>query len=448
MRLRLLKDENGQVVVLTILSMTMLLGFVALAVDVGVLFNAKRRVQIAADAGAIAAALEASYGSGSATTAAQTAAGNNGITDTTNQVAVHNPPASGYHQSTGFYEVIVNQPNSTAFLNMFVPGQFYVGGRAVAGTIPSPACIYLLDPTVSGALSLQGAGTLTAKNCGIDVNSNSQQAVCLTGGAATVDTPYVRFRATSITTQGNCNHSLATAVYTGNTYLNDPLGIQGPTVPTSCAGGVTYSQSTITSANIGNLPSSGVVCLSSQVTISGTVTLPASAYVFTNGVEISTGAVVTSNGTFIITGGSLKQQGTSCTGSKNVGGFLQDSGSILNLNAPTTGTYKGIALMEPSGVSSPLEVQFGSNSGTYSASSTCSGTSACTGGGGNYACGALCGLIYAPSATVYLHDNGGSATATGVISDTLNICSSDLSIYSYNNVTGSASPLNSVSLVE
>jgi uncharacterized membrane protein len=38
--------------------MVALMGFLALGVDVGVLFNTKREMQIAADAGATAAALE------------------------------------------------------------------------------------------------------------------------------------------------------------------------------------------------------------------------------------------------------------------------------------------------------------------------------------------------------------------------------------------------------
>ena len=46
---RLWKDESGQTLVMAVLSMTLLLGFLALAVDVGVLFHARRNVQLAAD---------------------------------------------------------------------------------------------------------------------------------------------------------------------------------------------------------------------------------------------------------------------------------------------------------------------------------------------------------------------------------------------------------------
>lgn len=51
-------DENGQVLVLTAFCMLVLLGFLALAVDVGMLYRQKRLVQTAGDAGALAAAAE------------------------------------------------------------------------------------------------------------------------------------------------------------------------------------------------------------------------------------------------------------------------------------------------------------------------------------------------------------------------------------------------------
>jgi hypothetical protein len=59
--------ENGQVIVLVLLSMGLLLGVLALAIDVGVLFRAKRNVQIAADAAAFAGALDYYYNGSDAT---------------------------------------------------------------------------------------------------------------------------------------------------------------------------------------------------------------------------------------------------------------------------------------------------------------------------------------------------------------------------------------------
>ncbi len=55
------RSESGQVLVLTALCMTAFLGFMALAIDAGLLFRAKRNLQIAADAAATAGALDWKY---------------------------------------------------------------------------------------------------------------------------------------------------------------------------------------------------------------------------------------------------------------------------------------------------------------------------------------------------------------------------------------------------
>src|ERR1700679_4257218 len=90
-----LKDESGQVLVLSVLSMSLLIGFLALAVDVGTLFRAKRMMQTAADRVAIAGAQEYPYGDYQ--TAGQAAAAQNGVVVGTNGgvVTINPAPLSG-----------------------------------------------------------------------------------------------------------------------------------------------------------------------------------------------------------------------------------------------------------------------------------------------------------------------------------------------------------------
>jgi Flp pilus assembly protein TadG len=49
-----MRDESGQAAIVAVLCLTCILGFVGLATDVGVLLHAKRNLQIAADAAALA----------------------------------------------------------------------------------------------------------------------------------------------------------------------------------------------------------------------------------------------------------------------------------------------------------------------------------------------------------------------------------------------------------
>ena len=59
--MKVIRDERGQVLVTTMCCMGILLGALGLAVDVGVLFHARRNMQTAADAAAMAGATELYY---------------------------------------------------------------------------------------------------------------------------------------------------------------------------------------------------------------------------------------------------------------------------------------------------------------------------------------------------------------------------------------------------
>lgn len=55
---KLMKNEDGAVVIIVALMMTVLMGFAALAIDIGFMYNQRRALQNAADAGALAGVLE------------------------------------------------------------------------------------------------------------------------------------------------------------------------------------------------------------------------------------------------------------------------------------------------------------------------------------------------------------------------------------------------------
>ncbi|MGH7328057.1 MAG: pilus assembly protein TadG-related protein, partial [Polyangiaceae bacterium] len=69
--------ESGQVLSLTVISMVVLIGFVALSVDVGLLWSERRHMQTAADAAAIAGATALRLGN-DVTTAADDVSALNG----------------------------------------------------------------------------------------------------------------------------------------------------------------------------------------------------------------------------------------------------------------------------------------------------------------------------------------------------------------------------------
>src|SRR5690242_21723064 len=87
------RDERGQATILIGLCIASLCGMAALSVDVGMLFRQKRILQNAADAGAIAAAMEEPYNDYD--TAAKAATAQNGMTNGVNGVTVTVTPGTG-----------------------------------------------------------------------------------------------------------------------------------------------------------------------------------------------------------------------------------------------------------------------------------------------------------------------------------------------------------------
>ena len=400
--MKLLNDERGQTVIMAAFCLPLLMGFVALAVDVGLMFRAERQVQAAADSGAIAGAKELEFGD--AIAAAKADAARNGVVDGSvgTTVTVNNPPLSGPHAGdTSYVEVIASESQSTFFMSIFNQGSMTVSGRAVAGMRPSNACVYVLNPTASYAMNLQGSFDVSTPGCGVVVNSNSSTALEFTGSGGTLT-------AGSVGVVGGVGGQIGDSnpmPVTGIAPQNDPLAYVPPpeynTSSVPC--GAAPTTTTIGPSNAG-----GTVCYSGDVTLSNQ-TLNPGVYVFTGNVSFS-GTVTGTGVTFYLLGG------------------LDASNGVLNLSAPTSGTYNGILIFADRNNSNSLSFDKGSASGN------------------------LDGIIYAPNSPMQLNDSGGDTNGglsfnTDLIVSTLYDKTATLTITSYSG-TNNNSPLIRAVLVE
>ncbi|MFC5861644.1 pilus assembly protein TadG-related protein [Acidicapsa dinghuensis] len=420
--------ESGQTLIMLALSMSVVFGFAAMAIDMGSMFRAKRNMQIAADAAATAAALDNLYNGSitSAKAAGQAAATANGVTNGSSgaTVTINNPPSAGPNAgSSGYFEAIVQTSNPTFFMSYLGTKSMAVAARAVAGTpAVNDSCIYIANPTASDVFHVQGSTTISAPNCGIYINSSSTSAVKITGNASTITAGYFDDYG------GNSGHQTSpTPISTNSAAQSDPFGnVTGPSL-SACSGSNISTATSVTTSNASTaIPTAanGVACFSNAVTLNNGVTLPGAAngvvYVFENGLTIATGATVT-----IGTGTAIGSATTGATIDLYGGTLNQNSNSVLNSWAPTAGTYNGISILQPlSNTTTPLQVQFGSNNET------------------------LDGVIYAPGVEVYLQDNGGGVEATGVYANTMYIKSSTLNVPSYSAANPNTTPLRLVTLVE
>ncbi len=419
-----LQDDAGNVLVMAALGMTALLGFVAIATDTGLLFRTRRNVQIAADAAAIAGTVDYLYNGSitSAKTAAKAASSANGITDGTGgaTVTVNIPPANGPNAGNGaFLEAIVSYPGKTTFLSMFGFKTMTIDARAVAGTpTAGQACIWLMSTSGTG-LKLQGSYDIEAPGCGIYVNSPSASAISITGNGGTVNAQFL-----DVVGNSTSNHATSPTAPTLNAApRKSPWGnLAGPNPSngTGCDTVVTTNNLTLTGTMTG--PGAGhTICYTKAVTLSnltvGTGTLGttiAGDSVSSAAGTLVFGAGVTISGTVTVYGGTIDVYS----------GTFNQGNALLNVVAPTSGTYNGIAIMQPATNTNQLQVQFGS---------------------GNQV---LDGYIYAPGAEVYLQDHGGGISATGIVANDMYDKSSTIRIPSYDAAHPTTTINRVVTLVE
>ena len=201
--------QSGAVLIMATLAIFVLLGFAGLAIDVGYLEHVKRRMQTAADAGALAGDWNLySQGGGlcagngaTSYTAIQNAAladvqTNRFPTDGSSNVTV--TVNCGSNISAGYYvgdatavEVVITQTNQPMFFMAALGGApGTVSARAVAHLITSNLCMLALDPTASDSLWLQGNATLNT-HCDLFANSNANQAIKDNSGSFSTDADFI-----------------------------------------------------------------------------------------------------------------------------------------------------------------------------------------------------------------------------------------------------------------
>ncbi len=346
------KSQDGQTIIFFVLALPVLLGMVGMAFDVGFLEMMKHKAQTAADAAALAGAVDLPYGS--MTTSARAAATLNSFTNGTGgaSVAVNNPPLSGPHAGScsstpancNYVEVVVTQPLPTFFLRMVgVTSTATIAARAVAYNTAGD-CIFALDPSMSGALSLL-LGIINTPSCAVIVDSNSGSAI--SGFLAEINA-----RQIGVVGGNACFLCILTPTpVTGIAPESDPLAY----LPTPTVAACAATTNTITSGTHTINPSLGCynVVISGSPTVtfmpgeyasiainsssSATLTFQAGTYV----IQGSGGLSLTGNGATITGNGVTFYMGPSA-GSVSVHGLL----NYINLVAPATGTYAAILFFQ------------------------------------------------------------------------------------------------------
>jgi len=310
--MRDLRDESGDVLVLMVLSMTLLLSFLAMAIDLGNLFYTQRQLQTLADSAAMAGALEISACTGKGTNCAviQTAA-TTALTESGNPkptlflqcaaasgtgllLTINNGPcalgASDPNSgSANYVEAVVSEAVPTFFARIFGINTLHTSARAEAGyAIASAAggpCLNTNNLTLNSGASVTDA---SGSNCGI--NDNASGGLSLNSGV-TVNVGSFSYHGTSY--NKNCG---SCTTYTpmptlGTATVADPFSsLTAPSRPAASP--------TDTGTISGNTELKPGYYSSTINFNSGTytVTLDPGLYYFGGGFNINSNVTITGNG--------------------------------------------------------------------------------------------------------------------------------------------------------
>lgn len=394
--------RRAAVAVLVAACLTVIVGFVAIAVDGGMLFLELRRARATADAAAMAAATElyehypAYHGtdtdSHDARRAALRIARRNGFPnsgDTTASVSI--PPATGaYSGQAGYAEVTVTKQVQRTFALIWGSEPIPVSARAVSrgAWVEPKAGVLILDYDDRASLSTQGNGAFTETGGSIIVNSNNPSALVSTGNGTIRGQEFYITGGVSVSGGASLESvPVAGQIFTGTHPTPDPLAyLPVPSIPSDG----TMTQTDLGSGNKRYTLSPGRYTNLPQFNMGDEVILrQASAgndgvYYIDGGGFKSTGALITmDSGT---TGGVMLYNVATSTNDK-----IQVTGNPdgrVDLSPLTEGPYQGLLFWQQRTSDIPIEV---SGNGDFS----------------------LRGTLYAAGALLSVTGNGGTIVGSG-----------------------------------
>ncbi|HUZ74672.1 MAG TPA: pilus assembly protein TadG-related protein [Stellaceae bacterium] len=348
--MRLVKDHEGGVAVLTAVSLTTLLGFAGLGTEATLWYVAKRNMQGATDAAAFTAATAENAGQNSTAFAAAAKAitAQYGFTNGADNVVVtvNNPPQSGsYTTNSSAIEVIVQQRQTMLFSGLFMSTAPTISARAVAVATPTTSgsgggdgCVLALDSGNVTDVTDSGSTSLQLNNCSIYVNGSSSSALTLSGGA--VINSKSAYISGNYTTAGGAALNTTAGTHTGVNPAPDPYA--SVNVPSYSGCDRTTSVTTVSTQTVNLQPSTpgGTYVICGGITASGqsTVNLAPGVYILNGGsISIAGGSTLTGSGVTIIL--------TSSTGT-SYGTVSLAGGSNINVTAPTSGATAGLAFFQ------------------------------------------------------------------------------------------------------
>jgi Flp pilus assembly protein TadG len=364
--------QRGQAIPLIGLLLVILIGMAGLVVDGGQLTMQYRASQNAADAAALAAAIQLTNGATEtqATARASTVAQYNQIPSSDLSIA--------YYDSSGAVTTVASSVTSVTatvrhdFSTLFLP---IVGinsasvstAATVSVTQGGAACVLcVMSSSASSALDVTSNGTLTVNGGNVHVNSASSSALSV-GPNGNVTTASGQTRIVGGATGSGVAH-MSPAPVTGVSTTSDPLtSVPVPSITNTGTGSTTLNPGVFSSLSISG---------------NDTVTLNQGTYVFKGPISVSGNGTLTGHGVTIYM--ACSSYPTACTTGQSGASLTVTGNGSVDLTAPSYGSYQGLTIFSDRNNTSTIEI--GGNGSTH-----------------------FTGTVYALAGTADLYGNGSNS---------------------------------------
>jgi hypothetical protein len=341
------RNKSGGILTITAFALPAILGLSGLGLDASTWYLERRVMQTALDA----AALDATHAmlSGADQTeleqAVQASLAQNAFNGgPTAIVDVNRPPLTGPNTADpNAVEVVMRKP-ANLFFTAALLDDFEIAARAVGGTVVvGEHCIFGLDHEIDGGVEF--AGTADADiGCGVVANSRSDRAILVSGTATLTADPAQAFG--DISVEGNAQLITNQPPQPHAARVADPYGPEG--------------------RNLQIPDTSGLPC-DPLPSFAGSATVTIGPGHYCDDIRLNNDTLTMLPGTYILNAADFVMlAASSVTGTgitiiltaddpDDVGVFQISSGSLFNLEAPSTGEFAGVLIFEDPNATSSLD---------------------------------------------------------------------------------------------
>jgi hypothetical protein len=272
---------------------------------------------------------------------------NTGRQSVTMTAGTGSPPTAPGVSPAYWVTVTVTENIPTLFSAVLNHNWMRVASQSTAAIFTGTAggCIFILDPTDAGSLTMTGNSSISS-HCGIYVNSSDAGAIGMVGLSSITTTGHAKTWVVG-GVSSNPNASITPSAVTGVAVTPDPFASRMPAAP--AAGACQPAGSGYFTSSTTNTIPAGTYCDQVYQGGSGTLVLSSGTYVLQQGISVKGSAALTTTGpvTLYVSGGNINLVGS--TG--------------VNFSAPTSGPYEGIAIWQPSSNNIDAQIVGGATQG-------------------------------------------------------------------------------------